>query len=100
MSKFTQAAIPEMTTEECWEQFWKEIVFPGGKLDLEQIKKELHDFHTLIDNVSLVYDHITCGRISKPLTDPKIVIDEAESIYQDGLRLAQKDWESSIGPPY
>ena len=89
-----------MTTEECWESFWKEIVCPDGKLDLEQVKKELHDFYTLIRNVSLVYDHITGGRISKPLTDPKVVIDEAEASYQRCLQGAQKDWESAIGPPY
>ena len=69
--------------DECWDKFWKRICQnDNGSIDLDQIKKELFDFYTMIDNVPKVYDHITGGRISKPLTDPQVVIDEAEQSYR------------------
>jgi hypothetical protein len=59
---------PESEVEECWQDFWLEIVMPQGILDLEQVKKELHDFHGLLREVPVVYDHVTNGRVSKPHT--------------------------------
>jgi len=70
------------TSEESWE-FWKPIVCnEDGSMNTEQVKKELHDFLFMIQNVPVVYDHITGGIISKPLTDPKAVIDQAEEHYR------------------
>ena len=51
-----------------YENFWKEIVEVNGILDHNQVKKELSDFSAMISEVSKVYDHISHGRISKPLT--------------------------------
>jgi hypothetical protein len=49
-------------------EFWEPIVRPGGRWDLAQVMRELHDYSGLLDQVRLVYDEITRGRISKPNT--------------------------------
>lgn len=46
--------------------FWHGIVCTeNGKLDVEQVKKELHDFYFIMQQVPLVYDHVTGGAMSK-----------------------------------
>lgn len=53
--------------EDEWENFWKEIVTDEkGNPDLEQIKRELADYSFILEQVPVVYNHITCGRLSKP----------------------------------
>lgn len=55
--------------EQVFDEFWREIVCnEDGTLNVDQVKRELHDFHTLIENVPKVYDHVSGGRISKPNT--------------------------------
>ena len=73
----------EKTVEENYQEFWKEIIEKDGIIDIEQIKKELYDFSTIIRNISIVYDHVTGGAISKPLTLPEIVIAIADEHYQE-----------------
>ena len=68
--------------EKDWKKFWKDIVIKNGKLDLDQIKCELYDFHEMMREVSKVYDVITGGMISKPNTMADAVI----GVYEDRLR--------------
>ena len=35
---------------------------------------DIKDLETVCHNLALVYDHVTGGRVSKPLTDPQVVI--------------------------
>lgn len=81
------------TPEEEFEAFWKDLIIrPDGKIDLEQIKKELYDFSQLLVFVSKVYDHITGGKISKPLTLPDEVCGAADEHYADPVyELADTD---------
>lgn len=53
--------------EAVFDSFWKEIICnPDGTLNLDQVKRELSDYHDCIENVSKVYMHITVGLLSKP----------------------------------
>jgi len=61
--------------------FWKGIVEKDGKLDLELVMRELHDFRIVMGNATLVYDHVTGGRITKLLTDPNAVCSVADDHY-------------------
>ena len=70
--------------EKKYQDFWKPLVEKDGVVDMEQVKKELFDFATLIDNVAKVYCHVTGNQISKPLTDPDVVISVADEYY-DGI---------------
>lgn len=69
--------------EACYEEFWKDIVEKGGILNVDQIKKELFDFHRLITNTSRVYDYLTDGAVSKPLTDPSVVCSLVDEHYKE-----------------
>lgn len=71
--------------ERDFREFWKPILYERGRLNLAQLKKELFDYHQIMQNVAKVYDHITCGRISKPNTTAQAVIDEADAIFQEML---------------
>ena len=52
--------------EKNYQEFWKNIIEPKGKFSLEQVKKELSDYHFLLEEVPKVYDKITGGRLSYP----------------------------------
>lgn len=54
--------------EKDWE-FWKEIVTnPDGSINVEQVKKELSDLSILIEHTTCIYEHVTNGLISNPMT--------------------------------
>ncbi len=36
----------------CWEMFWKEQVMVDGELDIEQVKQELFNYKTLLDQIN------------------------------------------------
>ncbi|HWB34889.1 MAG TPA: hypothetical protein VHA75_02585 [Rugosimonospora sp.] len=54
-----------MTT---YRETWADLVETDGKLDLDKVARELHDYHFLLCEVPLAYDAVTGGRISKPNT--------------------------------
>ncbi|CUB08781.1 hypothetical protein BN2127_JRS1_00565 [Bacillus cereus] len=37
---------------DCWEMFWKEQVTVDGELDIEQVKQELFNYKTLLDQIN------------------------------------------------
>jgi len=61
-----------------FQEYWVPIIFDmeNGRLDLEQLKKELYDYSMLLENVPLVYMEITGHKISKPNTPASVVIAE------------------------
>ena len=72
--------------------FWRGIVLTeSGKLDVEQVSKELHDYYVILDNVSKVYSHVTGGRIGKANTDASYVIAEADDIVSSAIQGALED---------
>jgi hypothetical protein len=64
-----------------WDEFWAPIVMRGDQLDIEQVMRELYDYHVVLDNVPLVYDHVTGGHLSKPNTAARHVIEYADEHY-------------------
>lgn len=60
--------------EEIFDDFWADIICPDGEWNLDQVKRELHDYRILLKDVPRVYYAITEGRISKPNTNPDAVI--------------------------
>jgi hypothetical protein len=77
--------------EESFQTFWKPIICPNGELDLEQVKKELFDYHNIMMEVSKVDDEITGGRISKPNTRADAVIAVYEDRVNELIEEALKD---------
>ncbi len=60
--------------EKVWQDFWMPLVAPDGRVDMEQIKKELYDFRQIMKEVSRVYEYVTGGAISKINTKAEEVI--------------------------
>ena len=50
--------------EKNYQEFWREIIEPEGKIDIQQVKKELSDYKFLLEEVPKVYHKIT-GCLSK-----------------------------------
>lgn len=71
----------EKTVEEVYNDFWKSIVEVDGKLDIEAVKNELHDFHHMLEEVPKVYMEVSSGRISKPNTYAFEVISEFNELH-------------------
>ena len=90
----SQEMIKNGDIENRYQYFWKDIVEKDGKLDIEQIKKELYDFTTLMNNISKVYCHITGNQVSKPLTDPDAVCALADEYYDGICKEYVKDIEN------
>ena len=68
--------------EKTFVEYWEGFV--GLDInDHDQIKRELHDFYTLIENVSIVYDYVTGGLASKPLTNPDTICSLADEHYAE-----------------
>lgn len=68
--------------EKVWQDFWLPIVAPDGVVDLQQIKRELFDFHTVIREVPKVYREITGNLFSKANTQTGYIIEAAEQHYR------------------
>ncbi|MDF7810718.1 hypothetical protein [Hymenobacter sp. YC55] len=78
--------------ERVWNDFWKDICTnPNGSINLEQVKRELADYHGILEEVSKVYDTLTRGNISKPNTLASAVIAEVERIHQEELDELEKE---------
>lgn len=80
----------DIEVEKVWEEFWAPIVLNAdGSVNLDQVKKELYDFRTCIEEVTKVYDSITNGQFSKPTTTAAYVIDAVEQQIQNGIRQSE-----------
>jgi hypothetical protein len=63
-----------------WQQFWRHLLIDKdtGLLDQAGLMRLLHDYRTLMYEVSLVYDEITGGLLSKPDTRATEVLRAAD----------------------
>jgi hypothetical protein len=63
-----------------YKEFWKDIFGFFGLLNFKQVKKELYDFHIILENVPKVYSYITDGTLSKSHYSASTVISEFERV--------------------
>lgn len=85
-----------MTTDmpdyvQTYDRYWRSIVEKNGHLDLDQVQRELHDYCVVMEQVSLAYDDVTGGRISKPNTAAVHVIGEVTERLQQAAEDALKE---------
>jgi len=58
-----------------YEEFWKDILEDDvGNLNKDALMRELYDFHVLLEQVPIVYEHISGGATSKPHVDAVTMI--------------------------
>lgn len=63
-------------------QFWLDIIMKDGKIDEEQVMKELLDFGFMINEVPKVYMHVTGDLLSKPNYYAHSVTGAADEYYK------------------
>jgi len=81
---------PDIDYEKDFEEFWKPLVCTvhadgSYTLDEDSIKRELADYHFVMENTSRLMDELTWGRISKPNTmafEVIAVVNELETQHQ------------------
>lgn len=79
-----------------WNEFWKEICERAdGTLDLDAIQRELSDFYTLLSFVPRVYDHVTGGMATKPMTWPTVIMGLADDHVNKHCDSAVEDFQQS-----
>lgn len=84
--------MPDQDYTETYNDFWREIVEnPDGTLNLDQIMRELHDYSVVMREVSLAYDAVTGGRLSKPNTAYGHVVDAVDERIQAVADEARKE---------
>jgi hypothetical protein len=87
----------ENSPELLWNSFWKKICTnPDGSLNLEQIKKELADFHYLIQEVPKVYCEITGNKMSYPNYPANSVLQAYED-HLDEMEAEQEECDKEDG---
>lgn len=76
---------------EVYDTFWKELIEVDGAIDIDRVKAELSDFKTVIDNVSVVYSHITNDHTSKPHVLAPDILSIVEEEFQKRVRNIRED---------
>lgn len=83
---------------ERFETEWASIVCDKRGLNKEKVIKELLDYSNFMREVSIVYDNITGGLISKPNTKASLVLaavnDQDNKILEEILRDEREKWEN------
>ena len=73
--------------------FWKDIIYRDGKIDEEQVLKELSDFYYVMKQVPRIYCHITGGKLSKVMYSAETIIAESNDYQQKCFEEYRKEWE-------
>lgn len=77
-----------------WDTFWKGIVcHQDGTINIDQVKKELHDFSYVMAQVPKVYCHITGDKLSKIMYPAETVIAVADDHLKEIIDQELKDYE-------
>ncbi len=93
------------------DEFWKEIIYQDGKIDEEQVLKELADHYFMLEEIPKVYCHATGGLLSKQMyyatsINPvisdyitKSIEEEIQQSIEDGLLEPTEEGLKYYDPP-
>lgn len=78
--------------EKDWQEFWAFIILDkDGNVNLEQVKKELHDFRALMQRMSKLTFELTAGSLSYSNYEASVIIGEHERIFDcRGIRVGSR----------
>lgn len=77
--------------EACYREVWANVVEVDGVIDIDRVKAELHDYHMLLRDIPLIFDHVTGGRATKPNTTPAVINQFADEHYAEVAGDAARD---------
>jgi hypothetical protein len=81
----------DVGVEDCYRDFWAELLSEEPSLE---IKRELYDFHGLMEDLPLLFDEITGGMISKPNTAISAVLEEYREKRERDIQEAIEEHEA------
>jgi len=88
----------DLDYNEIYKEFWAPLLEnPDGTLNLDAVKRELHDYHYLMGAASRVYGHVTGGMVSKTNTLPSAVISVHDDHVQELVDQAIEDFVKDHG---
>lgn len=83
--------------EKIYASFWKDLVEKNGKLNKDQIMRELSDYYFLLEEVPKVYDAISGGRLSYPNYFSDVMIGQFEERCQESYEQGRQEVKEEYG---
>ena len=82
--------------EENYQKYWAFLEKPDGSIDKDQLKLELMDFSDMMDNMSLLADLASGGKLSYPTYSAHTIMqqfeEELDEYYDRGYKDATDDF--------
>lgn len=83
-SNETMVGVPdEQEIKDVFNNYWKERITTDGKMDMEKIVRELHDYFYVLNYVRIVYNKLTGGRVNNPMTIPHSVVAVVDMLHDE-----------------
>lgn len=86
--------------DKVWGEFWGPLLIKRGVLDVEAVKRELFDYHHLIQELPCLFMAATGDMVSKPNTDIDVVIslieEKHQREYDNGYEDGQEDLRDEL----
>lgn len=75
---------PKEKIDSVWNSIWKDILEnPDGSLDVDSVRRELHDYAILFKSVQTAYSRLTGGEINHPFTQLDVLISYVDLYYEE-----------------
>lgn len=86
--------LDKITYKEVYNSFWKELVEnDDGTFNKDALMRELSDYKFLLDQIPLIYDHVTGGLLSKVGYHADTVISASDEHFLRLLEAEKAEWE-------
>ncbi len=86
-----------------YDDFWRELVEVDGQPDRDKVARELSDYSHIMNELPILLDQITGGRMSKCMYFARDMIAETEDHYgqiaDEAVKEARDEWEAEHGGP-
>lgn len=79
------------------EEHWLPLLKTNGQWDEQKIRNELHDLVFVLNQVSALYDHVSNGKLSKPMYYADVIKTEFDDAVNDAVKDAMVDRQEEVG---
>ena len=83
---------PKEKIDSVWNSIWKDILEnPDGSLDVDSVRRELHDYAILFKSVQTAYSRLTGGEIDHPFTQLDVLISYVDLYYEEMMSVGYQE---------
>ena len=83
---------PKEKIDSVWATVWKDILGnPDGSLDVDSVRRELHDYAVLFKSVQTAYSRLTGGEINHPFTQLDVLISYVDLYYEEMMSVGHQE---------